>query len=455
MTASLISDLRLAWRLTRGSGRREWWRIALTATGAALATGFALAAGALASLRGGHYAVSVAEGLLGEPGTRAGVILALLLLLVPVLGFLGQCARIGAVHRDRRLAGLRLAGATPGQVRRIAALETGPACLLGSAVATAVAVPVLLGMWERPAVLTWVVLALIAVAVPMLGAAAGAAALRRVVASPLGSVRRVGPARPGRGPGRLFLLAVLLLAGVALLAATTTSSTSRGPAQWQTPLTVFGALLAVGAGSVWLSGTTCRVLGRALAARARSAATLIAAERLREDPWAAARTHAAVLLVTVVGTGFVGVRHIMVEGLRRDEQLGERVSYYTTGLDLTAAAIAVGLVITLAALAVGTAESLATRRRGLAAQVAAGVPRAVLNRALLLETALPLAPSLLVAGVGGTAVGAGYSSLTASGSLPWTALLVPLTVYAACLLSAATALPLLRRTLRPSELRYT
>ncbi len=83
------------------------------------------------------------------------------------------------------------------------------------------------------------------------------------------------------------------------------------------------------------------------------------------------------------------------------------------------------------------------------------MPRAVLNRALLLETALPLAPSLLVAGVGGTAVGAGYSSLTASGSLPWTALLVPLTVYAACLLSAATALPLLRRTLRPSELRYT
>ena len=39
---------------------------------------------------------------------------------------------------------------------------------------------------------------------------------------------------------------------------------------------------------------------------------LIAAERLRDDPWAAARTHAAVLLVTVVGTGFIGVRQVLL-----------------------------------------------------------------------------------------------------------------------------------------------
>lgn len=47
----------------------------------------------------------------------------------------------------------------------------------------------------------------------------------------------------------------------------------------------------------------------------------------------------------------------------------------------------------------------AIRRRALAARVAAGVPRTVLNRALLLETALPLAPALLLAGTGGMAVG--------------------------------------------------
>ncbi|MEU2272743.1 FtsX-like permease family protein [Streptomyces olindensis] len=449
--SSLRSDLRLAWELTRGSDRGEWWRVALTATGAALATGFALAAVALAALRG-SYRVPVAAGLLDEPGTRAGVIVGLLLLLVPVLGFLGQCARIGAVHRDRRLAGLRLAGATPWQVRRIAALETGLACLLGSAVATALSLLLLLRQWDRPTALAWVGIALVAGAVPLLGAAAGALALRRVVASPLGWVRRVGP-RDGRGPGLLFLAGVLLVAVVALLTVTTTSTAAPNRPNGEPPLQLMGVVLAVGAGAVWLSGATAKATGRILAARARSAATLIAAERLRDDPWSAARTHAAVLLVTVVGTGFMGIRQVLSDVVRTERNLAESASYYTTGLDLTGAAIVVAFAITLSGLAVGTAESLATRRRGLAAQAAAGVPRTVLGRALLLETALPLAPAVLLAGLGGTAIGTWYA-LLGDRPVPWAIALVPVAVYAACLLAAATSLPLLRRSLRPGELRY-
>nr|WP_253195636.1 hypothetical protein [Streptomyces sp. JHA26] len=94
------------------------------------------------------------------------------------------------------------------------------------------------------------------------------------------------------------------------------------------------------------------------------------------------------------------------------------------------------------------------QRAALAARVAAGVPRTVLNRALLLETVLPLAPALLLAGVGGMAVGTWYSSPTGDGSLPWTAPLVAPVVYAACLLASATSLPLLDRSVRPGELRY-
>ncbi|MGW5972084.1 FtsX-like permease family protein [Streptomyces sp. NPDC055186] len=451
---SLRSDLRLAWQLTRGSDRREWWRILLTATGAALATGFALAAGILLSLGNGYFSVSVAEGLLNEPGTRAGVILGLLLLLIPVLGFLGQCARVGAVHRNRRLAGLRLAGATPWQVRRIAALETGLACLLGSAAATVFSVLLLLRLWDRPSALAWAAVVLVAVAVPVLGALASVLALRRVVASPLGWVRRVTGVRSARGPGRLFLGSAVLVAAVGVA----TAISDRAPAgrvNWQFPVTVFAALLTVGAGSVWLAGASSRLVGRVLAGRARSAAVLIAAERLRADPWAASRTHAAMLLVTVVGTGFMGVRHAFLAVLHREQAtLGESMSYYTTGLNLTAAAIAVALLITLTGLAVGTAESLATRRQGLAAQVAAGVPRAVLNRALLLETTLPLAPALLLAGLGGMAVGTAYGTLTATPSLPWAALLIPPAAYTACLLASATALPLLHRSTHPTELRH-
>ncbi|MEU8978612.1 FtsX-like permease family protein [Streptomyces sp. NPDC048309] len=443
------TDLRLALLLTRGSDRREWWRVTLTVVGAGLATGFGLAAVAVASLDG-QYDLSFADGLLDQPGERSGVVLALLLLLVPVLGFLGQSARIGAVHRDRRLAGLRLAGASPAQVRRIAALETGLACLVGSAVVTVFCALFLLDAWRRPPAAVWVGFALITVAVPVLGALVSALALRRVIASPLGWVRRVRPTGV-RGPGLAFLLAtlVILITGVALA--------PRSFGGFATaPLLVFTVVILTGVGAVWLSGAGARFTGRYLAARTGNPATLIAAERLRDDPWAAARTHAAVLLVTVVGTGFMGIRQVLLDDLNgRDHGMfAENMSFYTTGIDLTGAAILVALAITLSSLAVGTAESLATRRRGLAAQVAAGVPQAVLGRALLMETALPLAPAVALAGVGGMGIGAWYGQLAAGGSIPLLPAIVPVIVYAACLLAAATSLPLLRRSVNPAELRY-
>ncbi len=449
------ADLRLAWELTRGSDRREWWRVGLTAVGAALATGFALAGVALASLDG-YVPMPFADGLLDDPRQRAGVVFSLALLLIPVLGFLGQTARIGAVHRDRRLAALRLSGATPWQVRRIAGLEAGLACLLGSALATAAAVPVLLSLWSSPTAFAWAGMTVVALAVPALGAATAALALRRVVASPLGWVRRV---RTARRPGWMSLVAALLLAasaGLALL----TPLFDRPHVLSPVPLVVLALTLVVGAAAVLLTGWSSGLLGRTLAARAQRPAVLIAAERLREDPWAAARTHAAVLLVTVIGTGFVGVRQVLLAELHamsRVDQLGMDMEFYTTGLDLTAAAVLVALGLVLSALAVGTAESLATRRRGLAAQNAAGVPRGVLARALFLETALPLAPAVAVAGAGGMAIGVWYASLTTEyvvHAVPYVSLLVPLAVYACCLLAAATSLPLLHRSVRPAELRY-
>ncbi|GHH84440.1 ABC transporter permease [Streptomyces capitiformicae] len=451
--SALTNDLRLALLLTRGSDRREWWRVTLTGLGAALATAFGMAAAVLAVLRG-HYRVPLANGLLDNPGERSGVILTLLLLLIPVLGFLGQCARVGAVHRDRRLAGLRLAGASAGQVRRIAALETGLACLVGSVVATVFFVLLMVREWPDHPALAWVGIVLVALGVPVLGAVTSVLALRRVVASPLGWVRRVGP-RSGRGSGIVFLGAVGLLVLVALAAMATTNTNAPGSSYGKAPLTVCGALLAVGAGAVLLSGFVSKVTGRLLAARTGNPAVLIAAERLRDDPWAAARTHAAVLMGTVVGAGFIGVRQALIAVLDEEQYLAEDRAFYITGLNLTVTAILVGFAITLFALAVGTAESLSTRRRGLAAQVAAGVPHEVLGRALLLETALPLAPSMLVAGLGGTAIAVVYASaLGGALVLPIGSLLVPFAVYACCLLAAATSLPLLRRTVRPTELRY-
>ncbi|MPY63666.1 ABC transporter permease [Streptomyces spongiae] len=444
------SDLRIAWLLTRGSHRREWWRVALTAIGAALATAFTLGATVLAAVSGRVYRVPLAAGLLDEPGTRSGVLLGLTLLLVPVLGFLGQCARIGAVHRDRRLAALRLAGATAWQVRRIAALESGLACLVGAAVATALFVPFLLGLTERLPAAVWAGIALVTLAVPLLGALVSALALRRVVASPLGWVRRVRPAAR-RGPGIAFLVATpaLLLAGL-LMAPDAFGGYAAAP------VTVLVVVILTGMGAVGLTGVTSRITGRLLAARTANPAVLIAAERLRDAPWTAARTHAAVLLVTVVGTGFMGVRHALLADLNRDGPTAADMTYYTTGINLTGAAVLIALAITLSGLAVGAAESLATRRQGLAAQTAAGVPYTVLGRALLLETALPLAPAVLLAGAGGMTIGVWYGVVVGGTdwTVPYAAFPVPAAVYVLCLLAAATSLPLLRRTLRPAELRY-
>ncbi|WP_430741333.1 FtsX-like permease family protein [Streptomyces sp. P13-3-3] len=446
----MTADLRLAWHLVRGSDRHEWWRIALTGVGALLAAALAQGAAVLASVRG-HHDFPVAHGLLDAPGERSGVIAALLLLLIPVLGFVGQSARLGAVHRDRRLAGLRLAGATPWQVRRIAAAETGLACLAGSVAAGLLAAVVVARMDGHTSAWTWAGVAAVVLGMPALGALTAVLVLRRVVASPLGTVRRVRAAP--RPESAAFGLVALFL--VVLFLSYVGVDAGRGGFS-AAPALIVCVLALTGAGAVWLVGASARFTGRLLAARTGSPAVLIAAERLRDDPWAAARTHTVVLLVTVVGTAYTGVRGTLLEVLGSGKDVAEDLDFYTTGIDLTAAAIGVGLVITLAGLAVGTAESVATRRRTLAAQAAAGVPRAVLGRALLLETALPLAPGMLLAGVGGGAIGLWYAALAEGGgwSTSWTPLLVPAAVYTASLLAAATALPLLHRTLRPSELRY-
>lgn len=450
----MIADLRLAWLLTRGSDRREWWRVALTAVGAALATGFGLAAVAVASVEG-QVSTPYFHGLLNQPGERAGVVVALVLLWLPVLGFLGQCARIGAVHRDRRLAGLRLAGATPRQVRRIAALEAGLACLLGSAVASVFCALLMVNLLQQQLSLSaWGGFALVAFAVPLLAVLVSVVALRRVVASPLGWVRRVRPRH-----GRVATLTLVVPAVLMGLAALLIVMRSRGPGAASFPLLVFSAVALTGAGSVAVAGITARTIGRRLAARTENPAVLIAAERLQADPWATARTNAAVLLVAVVGVGFVGIRQMFLDSVHHPAggrpYTPEDVAFYTTGVNLAGAAVLIALLISLGGLAVGTAESLATRRRGLAAQAAAGVPQKVLGRALLLETALPLAPAMLLAGFGGAALYITYGGIADAATIPMVVpLLVPVAVYAACLLAAATSLPLLRRSVHPAELRF-
>ncbi|MFD4031970.1 FtsX-like permease family protein [Streptomyces sp. NPDC058637] len=441
------ADIRIAWILARGSERREWWRILLTALGAVAATGFALGAVTIAAVPG-QVSIPYGHGLLNRPGERAGVVLALLLLLIPVLGFLGQCARIGAVHRHRRAAAMRLTGASSARVRRIAAAESTFPSLPGALAAFAVFAVLLAVTGYAPPPVAWVGFTAIVLAVPVAAALVSVFALRHVVASPLDQMRRTGPDR-GRRAVFGFLFAGVLIAVAGLLVLTPSSLSFVA-----FPLLVLALVFVTGAGAIWTAGASASFLGRRLTPRAQHPAVLIAASRLAQDPWAAARTHAALLLVTVVGVGFVGVRAVLLADLHAKDHLAMDLRFYTAGIGVAGAAVLVALAISLCGLAVGTAESLATRRKGLAVQAAAGVPHAVLARAALLETALPLAPALLLAGLGGTVVYVCYAGVV-GGAVPLLPLLVPVGVYAACLLAAATSLPFLRRVTHPAELRFT
>ena len=62
---------------------------------------------------------------------------------------------------------------------------------------------------------------------------------------------------------------------------------------------------------------------------------------------------------------------------------------------------------------------------------------------------------MLLAGIGGTVVYIAYGLLVDAATIPiLVPLFVPVAVYAACLLAATTSLPLLRRSIHPTELRY-
>ncbi|WP_433230641.1 hypothetical protein ACQP2H_01700 [Micromonospora sp. CA-248260] len=111
----------VALRLALAGNRTDTARVVLTALSAALASLAGLAALTVLAIptppggRGSNNSEQYTNALLREPGLRGGTAVALLLLAVPVLALAGQCVRLGAPARDRRLAAFRLAGATPGR----------------------------------------------------------------------------------------------------------------------------------------------------------------------------------------------------------------------------------------------------------------------------------------------------------------------------------------------------
>jgi len=227
--------IRLAWTFLRCSG---WRRAALLAWTTALATALVLVA--LTMLLLPSVPVEALFSLVAEPGLRWGTAFATGLLVLPLLLMLNQVVRLGTATRERRLAALRLAGATPAEVRQIGAIEVGLPCTVGAAAGPLVFAllrtlfgghRVITGEGMHTVDLTvmppsnivtygsyaslqliptsvtpawWAILAVVAL-VAAAGVVTGSLASRHLIASPLGVSRRVR--RPAPRPCGLLLVA--------------------------------------------------------------------------------------------------------------------------------------------------------------------------------------------------------------------------------------------------------
>src|SRR5690606_19054374 len=214
------------------------------------------------------------------------------LLCIPVLALAGQSARLGAPGRDRRLAQIRLAGATPRQAVAVAVAETGLAALAGTVLGMA-AYAVGRVLLHRPdesgrlplptdtAPPLWALLA-IGIGLPLLAALSAALLLRRVAFTPFGVARRHRTRPPRPWPGVLIVLGVATFAAAPAVARAYARSGHAMPT-WVLPALLGGggllATIGVILGTAWISHATGRVLHRL----ARGPAALLAGRRLMAD----------------------------------------------------------------------------------------------------------------------------------------------------------------------------
>jgi hypothetical protein len=367
--------------------------------------------------------------LLQNPDLRRGLVAGLLALVVPLVALIGQCARLSAPRRDRRLATLRLLGAAPRDVTAVACMETVVPVVVGAAAgvssygvgqrlldgpltvhgryvtqvvhhhgplsttviprshigdvklfATDAHVPVVL------AVAACVLLAVVSALVSWL-------AVRSVNVTAFRVVRRTARSQPPRVLP--WLLFVFGLGG--LLAYTTVRTFLRQPGHLITGdvFVVLGLFTMSGVGIVVGCAGIAARLGGWLAARARSAPVLIASRRLAADPFASSRSNAVIVLaVLVVAAG----QALKADFLVITDPLDP---FYASTFHVVDLGYAVAVVLASLGAALRTIEVVGTSRDERRLISASGVPDAVVRRSLVLETLIPLVPCSVAAAVAG------------------------------------------------------
>lgn len=427
-----MTALRLWARLARATGPR--------ATDVLSAIAFAFATAALLAVLGGVNAFRVRLETGAVDPADGGLVLMLAFvaaaLLLPAVWTLAQAAvRLAVARRDDRLAALRLAGATRGQVTAMAVLDALAQAVVGVLVGAALALavtPVIARIEFQGLPFTvaellppaWVWLAA-AASVIAIALAAALASLRRVHVTPLGVAQRVRGKR----------LSLWRIGGFALAAAAYVAVVVLDLVPLEMTFSI--ALLSIVVLSYSLIGPlVIQGIAWLVAKGARRPATLLAARRVADDPRGAFNVVGAMAIAVMAG-GFASLAPVMAAP-------GDALSVdIATGASLTIAIAAL-----LGAVLAGIAQSakVLDQRREHQAMHRMGVDLPVMRAALVRQVTIPL-----LVGVGGAAAVALLLILpmfmfwiqSPASVITWA--LLTLGAVAVTLVATTAALPLVRR----------
>ncbi|MFI2704284.1 hypothetical protein [Cellulosimicrobium composti] len=320
--------------------------------------------------------------------------IASLLLLIPLVTLGAAAARLAVARRDARLAALRLAGATTGQVTTLTALDATAQAVLG-ALAGILGYGALLplvaqlrfqgrtfGIGELwvgvPALLGAVVLVVLVALVSAL------VSLRRVAITPLGVAARVTP--PGLKAVRLLSMG---LAFVAMVVATNVSFGSEAVA-----ITIVVVVLLAGFATVNVVGPfAIWIVGKMTAGSARRVPTLLAGRRIVDSPRTAWRSVGGISLATFIA-GLASIFALLDPGMGADPEEVQYLVDLKTGGFLT---LAIAGVLAAVSTGVMQAGRVIDQRDEYRTLVLSGTDLRTLDQARFRETLVPLAVSVGVA----------------------------------------------------------
>ena len=317
-------------------------------------------------------------------------IFACVLLVVPFAALAGSAARLAASRRDTRLAALRLAGATTGQMVRLTALDAAGQALVGSLIGIIgyfAIMPLIMLLNFQNQRFTfeqlWVgSIALVAVVagVTVLALVSALITLRRVAITPLGVMSRAAEPLPAKWRVLIFLVVV---AAAYLVFSNPTMLTGLGDAMIYAVVIgffflVFAVVNLVGA---WVVAARARVKAR----HPKDAATMIAMRRILDNPKRAWRNVSGVALAVFVA----GITSICGDpGVTMMRDIG-------TGGLLTLGFAAVLAAVSCGVMQAGSVYDQAAEYRML---VLEGTDVKTLNRARFKEVLTPLTTVVVVAG---------------------------------------------------------